>query len=270
MKISSYKRILAAVTLCGVAAAACVPDEGGAPIREGGSTSVMPAMTLSAAADESEEYDSYVDPYADKLAEIERRQQELDRQLSGDDEEMLDAAETQKIILEEINILNEKLEVINGYMTSMEMKIATERESANDLRAEIDRGDEQYKKRLRAMYIAGDIGYAEVILSSGDFFDVLMRTELMQRVTANDAKTLDELCAKKAVYDDKMIAIENEKHVYDDQAAELEREKKSLAELYDSNGETRRALREHKAQLEECQRVFENEVYSYEGILKDL
>ncbi len=269
MKRASYKRILAAVSLC--TAAACSLPGQTFPERHAtaGSTGV-PAECIAAAADEGDEATEYFDTYADKLAEIERRQQELDKQLSGDDEEMLDAAATQKIILEEINILNEKLSIINGYMTTMDMKIATERDQANALRAEIDEGVEQYKKRLRAMYIAGDIGYAEVVFGAGDFFDMLMRTELMQRVTASDAKRLDELCAKKAVYDEKMKSIENEKNVYDDQAAALEREKKSLAELYDSNGETRRALREHKKQLEDDQRVFENEIYSYEGILNDL
>lgn len=266
MRASSYKRILAAVTLCAVTAAVCAPEQGA---EDKPAMNVVPAdMTVS--ADEADETDNYFDTYADKLAEIERRQQELDKQLSGDDEEMLDAAATQKIILEEINILNEKLAVLNGYMSSMDIKIATERDQANALRGEIDFGVEQYKKRLRAMYIAGEVGYAEIIFGAGDFFDMLMRTELMQRVTAGDAKRLDELVAKKAVYDEKMKKIESEKNVYDDQAAALEREKKNLADLYDSNGETRRALREHKAELEESQRVFENEIYSYEGILNDL
>lgn len=269
MRSASYKRILAAVTLCAVASTACVPAQGPQKISE----PPLPAEQIAVSADEAEDsYDDggYFDTYADKLAEIERRQQELDKQLNGDDEEILDAAATQKIILEEINILNEKLAVINGYMSTMDMKIATERDQANALRAEIDQGVELYKKRLRAMYISGEIGYAEIIFGAGDFFDMLMRTELMQRVTASDAARLDDLVAKKTAYDNKMKQIENEKNVYDDQAAELEREKKSLAELYDSNGETRRALREHKQQLEEDQRVFENEVYSYEGILNDL
>lgn len=266
MRSSSYKRILAAVTLCAVTASVCTP-EGGKDTEHPKST--VPAE-ITVSADETDETDAYFNTYADKLAEIERRQKELDEQLSGDDEEILDAAATQKIILEEINILNEKLSVINGYMSTIDIRIATERDQANALREEIDEGVEQYKKRLRAMYIAGEVGYAEIIFGAGDFFDMLMRTELMQRVTAGDAKRLDELVAKKAVYDEKMKKIESEKNVYDDQAAALEREKKSLADLYDSNGETRRALREHKAQLEENQRVFENEVYSYEGILNDL
>lgn len=266
MRSSSYKRILAAVTLCAVTASVCTP-EGGKDTEHPKST--VPAE-ITVSADETDETDAYFNTYADKLAEIERRQKELDEQLSGDDEEILDAAATQKIILEEINILNEKLSVINGYMSTIDIRIATERDQANALREEIDEGVEQYKKRLRAMYIAGEVGYAEIIFGAGDFFDMLMRTELMQRVTAGDAKRLDELVAKKAVYDEKMKKIESEKNVYDDQAAALEREKKSLADLYDSNGETRRALREHKAQLEEDQRVFENEVYSYEGILNDL
>ena len=267
MRKASYKRILAAA-LCAVIAGVCTAER-------------ADGQNIRSAAEETYEDSGYTDTsddgstdvyqsYADKLAEIEQRQQELDRQLEGDDEEILDAAATQKIILEEINILNEKLQVINGYMTTMDMKIATEREQANALREEVDEGIEAYKSRLRAMYIAGDIGYAEVILSSGDFFDMLMRTELMQRVTAKDAQRLDELCKKKAEYDKRVADLENEEHVYADQSAALEREKKTLAELYDSNGETRKALREHKEQLETDQRVFENEIYSYEGILNDL
>lgn len=273
--VRSYKRIAAAAAVFCAAATVCVPcsENRAAPNVKSGKSEVS-QLQISACAESDTTndggYDGFYDTYNDKLADIERRQQELDEQLSGDDEEILDKAEQQKLILEQVNIINDKLTVLNSYMTAMQIKIDTEQDNLNAMRAELDEGIDRYKQRLRAVYLAGDLSYAEVVLGAGDFFDMLMRAELMERVNAADAKSLDKLVKKKTEYDEKMKDLEQEQALYKDQTAVLEREKKDLAELYDSEGETRKLLREHKEKLEEDQRVYQNEVYSYEGILDDL
>ncbi len=208
--------------------------------------------------------------YTDKLNEIAQKQAELEAQLADTEGTILTETERQQLILEEINTINEKISVVNSYMTQLETQIYTEQQAAQELKSEIDKGIEEYKLRLRAMYIAGDMGYVEMILSSGDFYDVLMRTELYQRVTEYDNQVLDDLVTKKAEYDDKVAELEKQQAEYDSQSSELEDERAELAELYNSSEETKQLLADEKAALEEQQEAYENEIYSYEGILGDL
>ncbi len=208
--------------------------------------------------------------YTEKLAEIAEDKERIDSQLAEADKGVLDETAKQQLILEKIDNLNQKSEVVNAYMTQLELEISTERRQADKLKEEVDNGIADYKKRLRAMYIAGDMSYTEVILNSGDFFDVLMRSELLKRVADYDARTLDSLVKKKAKYDKKTQKLKDEQAIYDEQAAQLDSEKVELLRLYNSTKETKALYQQQKEKLAEEQRVHENELNSFEGILSDL
>ncbi len=208
--------------------------------------------------------------YTDKLNELNQKQQEIEQQLADGESIIADESEKQMLLLEKINTLNEKNQVINSYMTELQMSIASERESAEALKKEIDSGVENYKKRLRAMYIAGDLSYTDVLLSSGDFFDVLMRTELVKRVADHDESVLDSLVEKKAEYEKRLEELNAESAEYENRSRELDEQRAELAELYNSSSETKQLYKDEQKKLEEQQLIFENEIYSYEGILDDL
>ena len=250
-----WKRTAAALT----ALAACVCASSSAALRMGVS------------AEESSDY-SGVDTgyYMSRLDEIAVRQQELKKQLESADADIMSESEKQRIILEQIAAINEKEQVLNSYMTELEISISSEQRQVLDIKREVDEGIENYKKRLRALYIAGDVSYADVLVNSGSFFDVLMRTELVKRLTEQDAKRLDELVAMKSQYDTSSRQLVLDESVYDEQMRTLENERAELAALYNSSGETKQLLRDQKDEMTRRERVFENEVYSYEGILNDL
>lgn len=219
---------------------------------------------------EYEEYDPYYDEYSDRLSEISERQAELEKQLAEADETMQTEQERQALILEEINTLNEKANLVNSYLTRMEMELAAERRSVAEMGAEIDEGIARYKLRLRALYLAGDMSYGDVLLGAGDFYDMLMRSELLRRVTDYDARTLDSLVEKKASYDKKLLKMQQQQVTYDEQALALELERMKLAEFYDSSAETKLMLKEQMEKLADDERKFENEIYAFEGVLTDL
>ena len=47
------------------------------------------------------------------------------------------------------------------------------------------------------MYLAGTDSYSEILINSSDFYDVLMRMELIKRVAAHDNETIDGLIKQK-------------------------------------------------------------------------
>ena len=262
-EVKALKRISAAAAV--IAACACVfSTEASRPER---------AFAEEITAEETQQdsgssFDTSI--YVSRLDEISARQQELKRQLEGADAEILSESEKQRILLEQIAAINEKAQVLNSYVTGLEISISSEQKKVLELKDEVDEGIENYKKRLRAMYIAGDVGYADVLANSGSFFDVLMRTELMKRMTEMDAKRLDELIEKKSQYDSSSQQLLLNENTYDEQMRNLENERAELAAMYNTSGETKQLLREQMEEMTRKERVFENEVYSYEGILNDI
>lgn len=61
----------------------------------------------------------------------------------------------------------------------------------------IDEGKDDFMERIRAMYVAGGANsYTNVLINSSDFYDVLMRIELVTRVAKHDNDELEDLLAQ--------------------------------------------------------------------------
>lgn len=208
--------------------------------------------------------------YTDKLEEIQQEQERIEQELAQAEEKLLDEEETLALYKDEIQNINEKISVMNSYMTSLELEISTQKLKAGQLREELDEGVEKYKLRLRALYIAGETSYADVVLSAGDFYDILMRSELVRRISEYDAEYLNKLVEDKAEYEEKLAELEEKQAVYDEQAELLQAEKERLEELYNSSEEAKRLIEEEKESLELEQSDFEDELGSYSEILGDI
>lgn len=87
-----------------------------------------------------------------------------------------------------VTALNNKITILEGNIQAQQ-NLITQKE------AEIKEGTEIFKKRLRAMYLAGNESVASVLLSSSDFFEVMMNYEIASRVAQYDKEVIDKLVA---------------------------------------------------------------------------
>lgn len=176
----------------------------------------QPAIITNA---ESESFD--ITSYAERLKEISEEQERLDSEIEAAEDDIKKETEKQEAILKKIESVNEKIEVLNSYMTQLEIEISTNKRLISNKKQEIEKGIEDFKKRLRAMYLAGDESYTSVILNSSDFYDILMRMELVKRVADHDNKMIDDLISKKEEYEAAQEELEKQQAEYDAQYEEL-------------------------------------------------
>lgn len=227
----------------------------------------QPAIITNA---ESESFD--ITSYAERLKEISEEQERLDSEIEAAEDDIKKETEKQEAILKKIESVNEKIEVLNSYMTQLEIEISTNKRLISNKKQEIEKGIEDFKKRLRAMYLAGDESYTSVILNSSDFYDILMRMELVKRVADHDNKMIDDLISKKEEYEAAQEELEKQQAEYDAQYEELNSQKAELDELYDSSKEAKKQLQAQKKKLEEQNQAYLEERQQFEadlsGILK--
>lgn len=145
--------------------------------------------------------------YQDKLNALQQQQDELNEQINSASGELDGLKEKKAAIDEKIAVIEEKIKLVSEYTTQMELAIADldlelreTRDSLDTTQGEIDTGISDYKQRLRAMYIAGNTSYASVLLESDDFYDMLMRMELIKRVSAHDSAMIDNLVSLRDKY----------------------------------------------------------------------
>lgn len=141
-----------------------------------------------------------ISTYAESMSDLEAKQAELARQRKEIEQSMKNSEgkadeqdkylaeydERMKIQEQEIEVVKEQIALMQDNITALEKKV-------DEKQVEVDDGIKLFRKRLRALYIAGNDSLASVLAGSTDFYDMLARMELVERVSKHDNDMIDKL-----------------------------------------------------------------------------
>lgn len=191
---------------------------------------------------------------AKTLAEMQAEQKKIQSQLSSINSKLSSTKNqinqqkayqqtlTQKIALTEENIIN-----ITEQINLLEEEIEGLNKSIEAQEKAIDDGMNDFKNRLRAMYISDGDNYAAVLAGSTSFYDFLARMELVERVAEHDDQMIDELNLMLDELETTKAEVEADKQLADAAKAELEQQKQELNDSY-AQSESQQAALEKEQQ----------------------
>ena len=190
------------------------------------------------------------------LKEYEANADEHEKYLEIYDEKM-------KIQEQEIANIKEQISILDNDIADLEVKIA-------DKQKEVDAGIEQFKQRLRVMYMTGNDSIASMLVGSTDFYDILARTELVQRVSRHDNDMIDELNDKISALNADKAELEQSKLDAENKKAEAESVLADLQETYKNHEETKawyeaqaEADRQRTAEMDAEQADYEEQLQDF-------
>ena len=190
------------------------------------------------------------------LKEYEANANEHEKYLEIYDEKM-------KIQEQEIANIKEQISILDNDIADLEVKIA-------DKQKEVDAGIEQFKQRLRVMYMTGNDSIASMLVGSTDFYDILARTELVQRVSRHDNDMIDELNNKISALNADKAELEQSKLDAENKKAEAESVLADLQETYKNHEETKawyeaqaEADRQRTAEMDAEQADYEEQLQDF-------
>ena len=190
------------------------------------------------------------------LKEYEANANEHEKYLEIYDEKM-------KIQEQEIANIKEQISILDNDIADLEVKIA-------DKQKEVDAGIEQFKQRLRVMYMTGNDSIASMLVGSTDFYDILARTELVQRVSRHDNDMIDELNDKISALNADKAELEQSKLDAENKKAEAESVLADLQETYKNHEETKawyeaqaEADRQRTAEMDAEQADYEEQLQDF-------
>ncbi len=197
----------------------------------------------------------------EKVEEYQAQQEEYDKQIKDTEDDIAKEEETQKAIKKQMDTVQKTIQSLDEYIAELQANIDNLNSQIDETqklvdtkKTEIDTGINNFKKRLRAMYIAGNDSYTSIILGADDFYDILMKVELVKRVADHDNKVIDELIEVKNEYEaakkkleEQKSQVESEKATYDKQKEEKKQQRAKLKDLYAKSAEAQKALEEDKA-----------------------
>lgn len=137
---------------------------------------------------------------------------------------------TDKLELQQENvaIVDEQLKRIEEDIADTQEEIAETEVEISEMEADIAVGLDEFKSRIRAMYISGNTSLASVLVGAEDFFDFLSKYNLISRVAKHDNDLINELNGQLEDCNEEKAHLEAEKEELDTQ---LESQTEKMDEL---------------------------------------
>ena len=166
---------------------------------------------------------------------LEAEKQELQNKLEQLRNEEAEKQAYQDTLQEQINVLQEQIDTtrkniddLNKSITELTLKLdASEKEVQHTI--------DEFKKRLVAIYTAGNVSTLEILLDSDSLSEFTARSTMLENMTAHDQELVDELQA----YMDSTSAEREERQKQMEKVAELkkslESQQEELDALYEEN-----------------------------------
>jgi len=182
--------------------------------------------------DEIYALEQQMDDIAARRAEVESLLSEYEDNVEEQEAYLAYYDEKMSLQEQEISNVKEQIELLNEEISDLEVQIA-------DKEAELEQDIEDFKQRLRSMYMSGNDSLASVLTGATDFYDILARMELIQRVSKHDNEMIDELTAKITSLNEDKESLEAAKNDAEEKKAEQEQILADLRETYQNHSETK-------------------------------
>lgn len=240
-RIFTFKRVIA----CAAAVVICMTAFASA------GSGVVSTEIAAAESTEMKKNKNNISDTKSKLSELEKKQAELDEKIAQTKDNISTEKENQAAIQEQIDTVQETIMTLensiadlNIEISGLEDSIAQKEIQIAEKKQEIEDGVQDFKSRIRTMYVAGSSSYSDILIGATDFYDMLMKIELVKRVAEHDDNMIDNLIDLKKRYEADEADLNAEK-------ADLEKTKADLQEQEDAHQKQKDKLEELFAQSEE-------------------
>ena len=134
-----------------------------------------------------------------------------------------------KQIQADLDAANARLQSIQTKQAEINAQIAQTQNEIVKMEAYLKTRQDVLNRRVRAIYMHGQLNYLEVILGANSFSDFANRVELLKRVIRSDYNLILEIQKQKAAIEAKKAQLEQDKRQLDALAAEAEKTRQEIA-----------------------------------------
>lgn len=204
--------------------------------------------------------------YEQRLKEIEEEQSSLDQKIAEAEKSISGEKDKLEAVNKKIQNIKKKIQTVEEYsvqieneMVELDGKMHETQYALAQKEEDIRSGVNDFMCRVRAMYVAGTDTYTDVIVNSSDFYDVLMRLELVKRVAEHDNDAINALMAQKEDIEKTKSELETQSDELKEKSKKYGEQQKSLAEEQKKLYELQKEYDENIAKLEENKSDYESQ-----------
>lgn len=188
-------------------------------------SSLLPATWLpSVQADERSDYENRAAEYRQKGADTQER--------------IATISEEKRVLDEEAEAAIAEHEASKAELAETESRMAENQRQLDELDKDYDKQSDRLGKRVRDIYINGQISYLDVLFGAKDFSDFMTRMDLLKRVIKQDYDLVQTVLSEKSEIESKQADLEKDRV----QKAEQEKKTRAAREQREEKVKKRQAL----------------------------
>ena len=163
--------------------------------------------------------------YAQNKAELEEQKKQNQSQINQLEKELQSLQSSkdkekayQETLSQQIAVMEENINIVEEEMCRINSEIITAEDNINTLNDEIavqevkvSDNTEVFKQRLKAMYVTGNDSLATAVLGSSDFYDMISRVQMVNRIADHDSELIENLKNDIDVLETSKSTLESEK-----------------------------------------------------------
>lgn len=187
---------------------------------------------------EMQGYQNQLDDLTSQLKDLKQKQDAVKTQIAGA------RSEKEKKLVEkthweqQITLTQSEISLLEERIAVLEQQIEVKLQEIAAKQTDIDTSFEQYKKRIRASYMAGESSTLSMVLGAADFTDFLMRTEFVRATAEHDKALVETLRTQRKELEEAKAQLDESKSAVVSDEDSMQLKKKELeTELSNTRGE---------------------------------
>ena len=173
-----------------------------------------------------------------------------------------------KQIQADLDAANARLQSIQTKQAEINAQIAQTQNEIVKMEADLKTRQDVLNRRVRAIYMHGQLNYLEVILGANSFSDFANRVELLKRVIRSDYNLILEIQKQKAAIEAKKAQLEEDKRQLDALAAEAEKTRQEIAKKKAEQQKVLDAAKSNKAAAAQMEQDLNAQLASVRNLIQ--
>ena len=211
-----------------------------------------------------------------KSDELKKQSDELKKQLANTNDNLEDSQARLKNMKSQVDNARQQLENINQRLSSLNSQIsgknseiAAKESAISQKEANIQDASDKLNERLRALSKRGNLSSVQMMLSTEEYAEYLIKSKMLERIAENDQKALNDMEAELTKIKADKSALETDKQALADRKKqeqtlqnEASAKKKEMEKLYKAiQAEEKKILAQannYKAQIEKNKKLLDD------------
>ncbi|MDR2559630.1 MAG: peptidoglycan DD-metalloendopeptidase family protein [Oscillospiraceae bacterium] len=230
---------------------------------------LAPASVVSGLT--AEQIQARIDEIERKAAELELRNQEREHEIAEMEGDIAQARQRVRLMEQSIAEVNERIALLNERIVLKQEAIANKQADIETLEARIEDAEREIVLRehkislleaeneenlakfgqlVRNNYMTGSLGMVDILLDSGDFYDMIVRADVLQKAAERNTDFMNDLLAAMRAQEREIEELEELKLMLNADRELCEREK---ADLEDDLAALNVSMKELDEEMDEAQ-----------------